>query len=76
MTALLQAADELKRRAATAMNERSSRAHAVLVLRLKQRMGPACEETTSTLCMADLGGSEQVNNLEQILEQVNNQSRL
>eukprot|EP01052_Picozoa_sp_SAG31_P037812 SAG31_NODE_4944_length_2844_cov_1.437887_2_plen_601_part_00 len=74
---LLLAADTRKRKAATAMNERSSRAHSLLFFKLKQeRSTPsACEGAQggvnvcvvsednvveSTLCMADLGGSEQV----------------
>ena len=58
---LLRAAEERKRRAATAMNERSSRAHAVLILRLKQLESDEGEdEIDSTICFADLGGSEQV----------------
>ncbi len=58
---LLRSAEERKRRAATAMNERSSRAHAVLIFRLVQRDAQdGAEDTESTMCMADLGGSEQV----------------
>ena len=58
---LLRSAEERKRRAATAMNERSSRAHAVLIFRLVQRDAQdGAEDTETTMCMADLGGSEQV----------------
>ena len=58
---LLQAAEDRKRRAATAMNERSSRAHSVLILRLIQRdTSHDGEAVESTICFADLGGSEQV----------------
>jgi hypothetical protein len=58
---LLRSAEERKRRAATAMNERSSRAHAVLIFRLVQRDAQeGAEDVESTMCLADLGGSEQV----------------
>ena len=58
---LLRSAEERKRRAATAMNERSSRAHAVLIFRLVQRGAQdGAEDRESTMCLADLGGSEQV----------------
>mmetsp|Transcript_25430 Transcript_25430/g.65726 ORF Transcript_25430/g.65726 Transcript_25430/m.65726 type:complete len:678 (-) Transcript_25430:87-2120(-) len=58
-SALLLTADRAKRRAATAMNERSSRAHTVLLLTLTQRSAEGLE-LRSTLCLADLGGSEQL----------------
>lgn len=56
---LLLRAERTKRRAATAMNERSSRAHSLLLITLSQadRSG---REVRSTLCLADLGGSEQL----------------
>uniref|UniRef100_A0A7S0M5A3 Kinesin motor domain-containing protein n=1 Tax=Cryptomonas curvata TaxID=233186 RepID=A0A7S0M5A3_9CRYP len=58
---LLRSAEERKRRAATAMNERSSRAHSVLIFRLVQRDAQdGAVDTESTMCLADLGGSEQV----------------
>ncbi len=59
---LLRSAEDRKRRAATAMNERSSRAHAVLIFRLLQRDAhdDGAEDRESTMCLADLGGSEQV----------------
>ncbi len=58
---LMKSAEERKRRAATAMNERSSRAHAVLIFRLVQRDAQdGAEDVESTMCLADLGGSEQV----------------
>jgi len=56
---MLREADKSKRRAATAMNERSSRAHAVMVLQLSQRKHDG-QEVQSQLCLADLGGSEQL----------------
>ena len=71
MEALLQQGERAKRRAATAMNERSSRAHALLTLTLTQRppdtsdasssgSSSAGVQSVSHLCLADLGGSEQL----------------
>lgn len=57
---LLMDADASKRRAATAMNERSSRAHSVLLLSLHQEYKETGAECVSHMCFADLGGSEQV----------------
>ena len=57
---MLQIGEGEKRRAATAMNQRSSRAHSLFVLTLNQKCeesGVSCE---SRLFLADLGGSEQV----------------
>ena len=51
-------AEDRKRRAATAMNARSSRAHTVFALTLKQKRGQ--ELVTSKLYLVDLGGSEQL----------------
>ena len=56
---LLAAAEANKRRAATAMNERSSRAHTVLQLTLLQH-GEGGKAVRSTLTLADLGGCEAV----------------
>jgi kinesin family protein 5 len=60
VTKLLEVGEIHKRRASTAMNDRSSRAHALFILTLNQ----VCEETgvsiSSRLFLADLGGSEQV----------------
>mmetsp|Transcript_7890 Transcript_7890/g.21549 ORF Transcript_7890/g.21549 Transcript_7890/m.21549 type:complete len:685 (+) Transcript_7890:105-2159(+) len=56
---LLLRGERSKRRAATAMNERSSRAHSVFTLTLVQSDDSA-REVRSTLCLADLGGSEQL----------------
>jgi len=53
-------ADSQKRRAATAMNERSSRAHSVVMLALSQRHRSSDQKVESLLFLADLGGSEQV----------------
>ena len=51
-------ADARKHRASTAMNERSSRAHTVLVITLVQRRNGRVKR--SCLHLVDLGGSEQV----------------
>jgi len=51
---LLHKAEGFKRQAATAMNERSTRAHSVLVVHLTTRC------MTSRLFLADLGGSERI----------------
>jgi len=59
----LEKGDARKRKANTMMNERSTRAHTLLVLRLEQRRvgAPADEKpVTSALFLADLGGSERV----------------
>lgn len=57
---LLNVGEKQKRKAATAMNERSSRAHSIFIITMKQ----SCKETgvslTSRLFLADLGGSEQL----------------
>ena len=56
----LKAGEMGKRRAATAMNARSSRAHCLFVISLDQKnldTGVSCK---SSLFLADLGGSEQV----------------
>jgi kinesin family protein 5 len=56
----LKLGNEQKRVAATAMNDRSSRAHSLFILKLQQ----ACQDTrnsvTSILFLADLGGSEHI----------------
>lgn len=57
---LLQRGHEMKRRAATAMNERSSRAHALFILHLNQVWEDRELSIPSTLILADLGGSEKV----------------
>ncbi len=55
----LRLGDKQKRKAATAMNERSSRAHSIFIVTLRQK----CEQTgvsrTSKLFLVDLGGCEQ-----------------
>jgi hypothetical protein len=59
---LLLRGDDAKRRAATAMNQRSSRAHCLLMLSLSQvrAASDTAQDVESFLVMADLGGSEQV----------------
>ena len=52
--------DAQKRRAATAMNDRSSRAHSVFTLSMTQRDESTGREMASKLCLADLGGSEKL----------------
>ena len=58
--AALAAAEGRKRRAATAMNARSSRAHTVFALSLTQRRSINEAVLSSKLYLCDLGGSEQV----------------
>jgi kinesin family protein 5 len=55
---LLKTAESNKRRAATAMNTRSTRAHTLTYLSLRQTRGDV--RLKSLLCLADLGGSEQL----------------
>ena len=57
---LLALGDGEKRRAATAMNDRSSRAHCLFILSLTQTNVENNVSCTSKLFLADLGGSEQV----------------
>lgn len=52
--------DQQKRKAATAMNERSTRAHSIFILTLKQTKVDSNLKIVSKLFLADLGGSEQV----------------
>mmetsp|Transcript_34120 Transcript_34120/g.102048 ORF Transcript_34120/g.102048 Transcript_34120/m.102048 type:complete len:813 (-) Transcript_34120:2163-4601(-) len=56
---LLQHGESQKRKAATAMNERSSRAHSLFILTLRQQCLSTDEIKTSKLFLADLGGCEQ-----------------
>ena len=55
---LIARGDACKRRAATAMNERSSRAHSLFILSLVQSRGGV--EVRNRLFLADLGGSEKL----------------
>jgi len=57
---ILIAGEKQKRKAATAMNERSSRAHCLIVLSLEQKCIQTGVSCSSKLFLADLGGSEQV----------------
>lgn len=52
--------EQQKRKAATSMNDRSSRAHSLFILKLHQKCLCSGVESTSCLFLADLGGSEQV----------------
>ncbi|CAJ1358004.1 unnamed protein product [Effrenium voratum] len=57
---LLERGNARKRKASTEMNERSTRAHSLVILRLRQR-APGCENFVEAhLSLADLGGSEKV----------------
>jgi len=56
--ALIAKGDGCKRKAATQMNERSSRAHALFILSITQTANGV--ERTSRLFLADLGGSEKL----------------
>jgi len=58
VTKALDAGDATKRRAATAMNDRSSRAHSLLIMTLRQRCLKTGVERESRFFLADLGGSE------------------
>ena len=58
--ALIAQGDACKRKAATAMNERSSRAHALFILSLAQTERATGVEHTTRLFLADLGGSEKL----------------
>lgn len=57
---LLNAGEAQKRKAATAMNERSSRAHSVFIVKLEQMCPTTKVSVTNRLFFADLGGSEQI----------------
>jgi hypothetical protein len=57
---LLKLGDEQKRKAATAMNAHSSRAHSVFIIKLKQTQKESGIHCISHFLFADLGGSEQL----------------
>lgn len=57
---LLKLGEEQKRKAATAMNKHSSRAHTVFIIKLKQTQKNSGVNCTSHFLFADLGGSEQI----------------
>mmetsp|Transcript_7449 Transcript_7449/g.11085 ORF Transcript_7449/g.11085 Transcript_7449/m.11085 type:complete len:783 (+) Transcript_7449:104-2452(+) len=56
---LLKIGEAQKRKAATAMNERSTRAHSIFVLTLNQKCHDTGVSHSSKLFLADLGGCEQ-----------------
>jgi len=56
---LLNDGEKQKRKAATAMNDRSSRAHSIFIVRMKQTCHTGVSHT-NRLFLADLGGSEQL----------------
>jgi kinesin family protein 5 len=58
--ALLASGEDRKRKAATAMNERSTRAHTLLIFRLTQKVKHMATPCESVLVLADLGGSEKL----------------
>jgi len=60
MASLLARGEENKRIASTAMNERSTRAHVLVVLRVRQRAPGQREHVEATLSLVDLGGSERL----------------
>jgi len=60
MSELLARGEAQKRLAATQMNERSSRAHSVVMLSLTQQQQDTGASLTSRLFLADLGGSEKI----------------
>lgn len=57
---LLEEGEKQKRKAATAINARSSRAHTLFIVTLRQRCVQTGVSSTSRLFLADLGGSEQI----------------
>ena len=57
---LLDEGEKQKRKAATAMNARSSRAHTLFIVTLRQECVDTGVSATSRLFLADLGGSEQI----------------
>ena len=59
VTRLLAIGEEQKRKAATAMNQRSSRAHSVFIVKINQQCTDTGKSITSKLFLADLGGCEQ-----------------
>lgn len=50
--------DTLRRTSTTDFNARSSRSHAIVLLRLSSKNAPDAPEHVSTLCLCDLAGSE------------------
>ena len=70
---LLKKGKQQKRQAATAMNERSSRAHTLFILTLTQNCRARNIHYTSRLFLADLGGCEQLK--KSIFDQTNTKQR-
>lgn len=60
MLELLCLAEQNKKRAATAMNERSSRSHSILVFNISQRNVERDSLVKSVLHLVDLAGSERL----------------
>ncbi|VEU19563.1 DEKNAAC100121 [Brettanomyces naardenensis] len=50
--------DSFRRIGGTDFNARSSRSHAIVLIRLTSRNAPDAPQTVSTLCLCDLAGSE------------------
>eukprot|EP00931_Biecheleriopsis_adriatica_P030039 TRINITY_DN17735_c0_g1_i1.p1 TRINITY_DN17735_c0_g1~~TRINITY_DN17735_c0_g1_i1.p1 ORF type:complete len:776 (+),score=178.69 TRINITY_DN17735_c0_g1_i1:28-2328(+) len=59
-SSLLERGEARKRKASTEMNERSTRAHTLVILRLRQRAPGSEHFVQSLLSLVDLGGSEKV----------------
>lgn len=57
---LLDRGEKQKRKAATALNARSSRAHSLFIVTLQQECAESGVAATSRLFLVDLGGSEQI----------------
>jgi len=76
VTKCLKTGDATKRRAATAMNERSSRAHSLMILTLEQQNIDSGVSCKSRLFLADLGGSEQIKKSKVNVGQSNHLSKL
>lgn len=70
LRAALAEGDARKRQSATLMNDRSSRAHSLVILRLTQQRFGSEEEVVSDFIFADLGGSEQIKKSKVTGEQV------
>mmetsp|Transcript_57494 Transcript_57494/g.69163 ORF Transcript_57494/g.69163 Transcript_57494/m.69163 type:complete len:649 (+) Transcript_57494:153-2099(+) len=68
---LLNVGEKLKRKGATAMNQRSSRAHTVLILKLTQKSRTTGDKMTSRMFLADLGGSEKLKKSQILHDQSN-----
>jgi len=68
---LLNAGEAQKRKAATAMNDRSSRAHTIFIATLRQKCTSTGADVTSRLFLADLGGSEKAKKSQPIRDSTN-----